>query len=316
MSPSNQPVSSPLTQYTEAPATKVLDLSSAGIKKLMDFGEDQRQQYLNSTPFPHIVIDNLFDHELLEAVRQDVIQLDQVSLASDRRDPHCMEPTARRFLLDLCSARFCLFLETLTGIEGLIPDPYFEGGGVHRVAAGGSFKTSIGSSWHQRLKLNQRLSLIIYLNPDWDERWGGQFELWDSDGLNNQRVSVLPTLNKTVIFSITEQGQHGYSSPLKCPDTVAQRSLSLHYYVSKLSQPIPLSPPLAQSSIENFEGIPYPAQGSFAPSPRGDRFTRVSKPARRKLPTILPTAFQKSLKKSVPKSLMNLYRAGKRSLRG
>jgi len=226
-----------LTQYVESPAIKALDLSAAGTERLITFGDNQRQTYLSNAPFPHIVINNLFDNALLEDVLTDVTNLEH-PIAKNfygsvkkfaTPDPQIMGPTARRFLLDLCSARFCLFLEALTGIEGVVPDPHFEGGGVHEMAQSGFLKMHTDFNWNNKLKLDRRLNMLIYLNHDWDDSWGGHLELWDSN-MRNQFVRVRPAFNTTVIFSTTDYSYHGLPNPLECPEDCYRRSLALYYY--------------------------------------------------------------------------------------
>lgn len=286
-----------LIQHVTAPTLKTLDLTVATTEKLMAFSEGQRPRYINALPFPHIIIDNLFSHELLESVRQDV----QTLTASPSAASRAMGSTTRYFLLDLCSSRFCLFLESLTGIDGLIPDPHVDDGGVHEMSRGSFLKLHAGVNWHRKLGLERRLNMLIYLNPHWDERWGGQLELWDSD-MQNQFVKVPPVFNKTIIFSTTDHAYYGYPTPLECPDDMTQRSLCLNYYSSSRATSHPASH-LASRPTPS----PPPALG------------KSTKPNRRKTTPQLPQPVQsvkKSIQKSLPKSLVELYKAGKRSLRG
>src|SRR5262249_39147078 len=86
-----------------------------------------------------------------------------------------------RMVTYLNSPTFLQFLEEMTGIEGLIPDPYLEGGGLHMIKPGGSLAIHADFNWHKRLKLDRRLNLLLYLNKDWDESFGGALELWSQD---------------------------------------------------------------------------------------------------------------------------------------
>lgn len=291
-----------LTQYSESPAIKTLDLSAVGTEKLTAFGEGQRQKYLNNAPFPHLIIDNLFDSALLTDVLRDVESLEHPIAKNfygsvkkfTTPDPQAIGPTARRFLLDLCSSRFCQFLEALTGIEGVIPDPHFEGGGVHEMARGGFLKMHSDFNWNKKLQLDRRLNMLIYLNCDWQDSWGGHLELWDSE-MKNQFVRVLPAFNKTVIFSTTDYSFHGLPNPLECPEDVKRRSLALYYYSN--------GRPLGEVQFHHSTGTQYrerPDEIFISPQKKRGRVASA----------------KKSLKKSLPKPLMDLYKAGKRSLRG
>ena len=329
-----------LTQYTEAPAVKALDLSAAGMENLLTFGEGQRQRYLSSAPFPHLVIDSLFPTALLQDVLQDVKNLDhpiaQNAYGSAKEfatpDPQAMGPTARRFLLDLGSARFCLFLEALTGIEGVIPDPHFEGGGVREMARDGFSKMHADSNRSKKLRLDRRLNMLIYLNPNWDDRWGGQLELWDSE-MRNQFIKVPPVFNKTVIFSTTDHSFYGFPNPLACPEDVRRRSLALYYYSSGHYSSSHYSNshysndrPTAEVQFRQSADTSYQERPSEVFLPRQKPAYPPAQPAGRTkkksgnsvaAPARAVTAkVKKTIQKSLPKSLMEIYRAGKRSLRG
>src|SRR3546814_14672721 len=86
------------------------------------------------------------------------------------------------------SRPFLAFLEALTGIEGLIPDPYFEGGGFHEIGRGGYLNVHAAFHLNKRLHLRRRLTVLIYLNTDVEPAFGGDIELWDA----GMKERVLP----------------------------------------------------------------------------------------------------------------------------
>lgn len=312
------PTATALTQCIESPAIKTLDLSAAGTERLIAFGERQRQKYLSNAPFPHIVINNLFDNALLEDVLQDVSSLEHpISknfYGSVKKfatpDPQTMGPTARRLLIDLCSSRFCLFLEALTGIEGVIPDPHFEGGGVHEMAREGFLKMHTDFNWNDKLKLDRRLNMLIYLNQDWEESWGGHLELWDSD-MKNQFVKVSPVFNTTVIFSTSDYSYHGLPNPLECPADRRRRSLALYYYSNGRPRSEVLFP---QSTGTNYRERPgelfYPQQKAKI-GQQSSRLGGVQKSAKKKLEKAtgkLKQSLKKTAKKVVPSRVKRMLK--------
>ena len=87
---------------------------------------------------------------------------------------------ATRNLLDkLNSSTFISFLEMLIGIDGLVPDPHFVGGGLHQIESGGYFKMHVDCNKHQKLRLDRRLNLLLYLNKNWSEYYGDHLKFWD-----------------------------------------------------------------------------------------------------------------------------------------
>lgn len=136
-----------------------------------------------------------------------------------------------RYLLtaNFNSSVFLEFLESLTGITGLIPDPYFEGGGLHQIVPGGFLKVHADFNWHKQLKLDRRLNVIVYLNRHWKEEYGGNLELWNREMTRCER-RVLPIFNRCVIFNTTDFSYHGHPEPLTCPEGMTRKSLALYYY--------------------------------------------------------------------------------------
>ena len=65
---------------------------------------------------------------------------------------------------------------------------------------------------------------LIYLNKNWKNDWGGEFELWPKD-LNNCEKKVLPIFNRMVIFSTTSHSYHGHPSHLLIAQMMYQENL-------------------------------------------------------------------------------------------
>jgi hypothetical protein len=200
-----------------------------------------RAQYTTADPFPHIVLDGLFDDAELDAVLAGFPPPEAMKWTSfdNPREKKLgffyatstIGDTVRRFLDAMNSFEMLLFLEALTGIDGLIPDPYFGGGGLHQIEPGGFLKIHADFNVHPKLKLDRRLNMLIYLNRDWREEYGGHLELWDAD-MRECRKRVLPLFNRTVVFSTSDRSYHGHPHPLMSPPGVTRKSVSLYYYTA------------------------------------------------------------------------------------
>ncbi len=200
-----------------------------------------RDQYASAEPFSHIVLDDLFDDEVLDSVlRQFPAPTEMRWMKFDNplekklgyfHEQSAISKTVRDFLNDLNSFEMLLWLEALTGIDGLIPDPYFGGGGLHQIEPGGFLKVHADFNVHPKLKLDRRLNMLIYLNKEWEEEYGGHLELWDATG-KGPRKRILPLFNRTVIFSTTDTSYHGHPHPLTSPPGVTRKSVSLYYYTA------------------------------------------------------------------------------------
>lgn len=204
----------------------------------MELADRNRDEYARAEPFRHIVMDDFLSPDTLREVANSFPDLRdgkwhefdnprEKKLASEQESE--MEDQARWLLYQLNSSTFMRFLEELTGIEGLIPDPYFVGGGLHQIEPGGFLKIHADFNRHLKLKLDRRLNLLIYLNEDWQEEWGGALELWDKD-MSRCAHKIFPIFNRAVVFETTDFSFHGHPDPLACPAGRTRKSLALYYY--------------------------------------------------------------------------------------
>jgi hypothetical protein len=197
-----------------------------------------QERYARAHPFPHIVLDGLFDDAELAAVLEDFPRPGQIDWAAfdnptekklGYRYTSPLKRQLRDFLFAMNSAPVLEFLEALTGIDGLIPDPYFGGAGPHQILPGGFLKVHADFNWHPKLRLDRRLNLLVYLNRDWKEEYGGHLELWDRE-VQRCEHKILPLYNRTVVFSTTDFSFHGHPEPLACPEGMSRKSVSFYYY--------------------------------------------------------------------------------------
>jgi 2OG-Fe(II) oxygenase superfamily len=197
------------------------------------------ERYAAARPFPHIVLDGLFPDDVLEGVLADFPRPEEMGAHFDNPLEKKLGYTyetpvrdrVREFLWTMSSAPVLQFLEALTGIEGLIPDPYFGGAGPHQIIPGGFLKVHVDFNWHPLLKLDRRLNLLVYLNRGWRDEYGGHLELWDRDMARCEQ-KVLPVFNRTVVFSTTDFSFHGHPAPLTCPPDRSRKSVSFYYYTN------------------------------------------------------------------------------------
>ncbi|ATE65577.1 2OG-Fe(II) oxygenase [Rhizorhabdus dicambivorans] len=196
-------------------------------------------RYAAADPFPHAVIDELIDPALLASLLpgfpdrtgKRFFDRDQERFKYQFAPDDIADAGLRHLLAELNGGAFLSFLEALTGIEGLIPDPWYLGGGLHETCAGGHLSVHADFNLHPRMKVERRLNLLIYLNADWPAAWGGDLELWDRDMIA-ARVKVAPLLGRAVIFNTDADSYHGHPEPLACPPDRSRRSIATYYYTA------------------------------------------------------------------------------------
>lgn len=199
-----------------------------------------RDSYGAADPFPHVVLDDFLPGIVADEIEasfpgsSDIAWKDKThehskKLASSREET--MPSAIRNFLLQCNSSTFVTFLEELTGIAHLIPDPHYEGGGMHQIERGGFLDVHADFNQHYIYKLDRRLNLLLYLNKDWKEEYGGHLELWERDQSRCVK-KVLPVFNRCVVFSTSDFSFHGHPVPLQCPLGRTRKSLALYYYTN------------------------------------------------------------------------------------
>ena len=204
--------------------------------------------YTYRSPFPHLVADNLFPKEVIEAVAKEIPDSPKVT------DKNCVigsqqcfntpnlefkknafdneqyfGPATLSMFKFLRSTIFIQFLEQLTGIQDLIPDPEYQGSGIHQTLSGGQLQIHADFNRYSKYDMHRRVNVFIYLNPDWEESYGGDLELWSRD-MKVCNVKIAPLMNRFVAFTSNDFSYHGHPHPLSCPSNRSRRSLALYYY--------------------------------------------------------------------------------------
>ena len=197
-------------------------------------------KYQSADPFPHIVIDDFLSPSFLEKVLEHFPKKEvaAVSHKSQRQylkrgyRPHELKDNpCNHYINILNTAPILKFLERLTGINGLITDPYYAGGGLHESDRGGYLNVHVDFTLHKKLNLERRLNMLIFLNKDWKPEYEGNLELWDTEK-KGKVVSIEPIFNRCVIFNTTHNSYHGLPVPIQCPPNRTRRSIALFYYTS------------------------------------------------------------------------------------
>ena len=224
----------------------IIKSSPAFAHELLFFEKDQpcewaramSPQYNGAQPFPHIVIDDFLSVDLAERFvanfpdQADCSVLRTHSYAYLKRGykPDDLGTNVSRSYLYLFNTSpFLQFLEHLTGIDGLIPDPYFTGGGFHEIDRGGRLGIHTDFNLYSKLNLIRRINVLVYLNKDWRSEYGGNLELWNAD-MTACVKSIEPLFNRCVVFNTDKRSFHGHPEPLNCPDTRTRRSIATYYY--------------------------------------------------------------------------------------
>ncbi len=204
-----------------------------------EIGQQLAPQYQGKSPYDYGCFDNFLPIEILEKVREEALAMGeqeaQNQSANERLkssiNPDRMAPYSKAVFTALNSRSFIQFLEEMSGISGLIPDPYFMGGGIHRTENTGFLSIHADFNHHKPMNLQRRLNVLIYLNPDWKEEYGGSFEVW-TDNMSDKVASFTPVMNRMCCFSTGDNTMHGNPEPVNHPDGQPRLSIALYYYTA------------------------------------------------------------------------------------
>ena len=200
--------------------------------------------YATAEPFPHIVLDSLADEKSLSAALEDVPSPDDgcwfdcttPTYTVERKqalwDIRKMPASLCRILFEMNSGPFVEFIEALTGIAHLVPDPHLYGAGLHQILPGGRLEIHADHNINVRLNLYRRVSVALYMNKNWRDEYGGALELWSADKRERVRL-IAPHFNRLIVFSNSETSLHGHPEPIAGPPGTTRKSLAAWYLSSE-----------------------------------------------------------------------------------
>lgn len=226
--------------------------------RLARLSEENRRGFQSARPFPHVYIDDFLDPKLVAAVNKEFASTNfgalcdagyNVASSGKHKKVHCfhkerdeneskksavvdesvMGPNTRLVFSLMKSSLFVNFLEQLTGINDIIPDPHYRGSGLHQTDSGGFLRVHADFNRYERFGLDRRVNVFLFLNKGWDPSWGGALELWPRD-MSACEQKIQPVFNRLVIFRTTDFSYHGYTDPIRSP--YPRRSVSMYYYTN------------------------------------------------------------------------------------
>lgn len=224
--------------YPLDPETLTVDLEAAEAA-----GRALAAQYQSGEPYHHIGVDNFLPLSVLEKVREEALKMgekrpEHMSPQEHLKtsySPDVLPHYSRLVFNALNSKAFLRFLEEMTGIEHLIPDPYFLGAGIHRTNTGGYLGIHADFNMHKKMYLERRLNILVYLNPDWKPEYGGGFEVWTKD-MKTQIAQFAPVMGRMCCFSTSSDSYHGNPEPVNHPNDDPRLSIALYYYTPTWSE--------------------------------------------------------------------------------
>ncbi len=198
--------------------------------------------FQQNIPFPHIVIDNFLDQELAHQLDTEFLSENSKfwykynNAIENKKSYNHWEAFPKwtyRFFSYLNSQEFIDKLQKLFTNTKLFADIGLNGGGWHLHANGGKLNAHLDYSIHPKLNLERKLNIILYINENWQEEWGGMLGLWNHNKITQQPdklvKKIYPKFNRAVIFDTTCNSWHGLCETVHCPQNQARCSLAVYY---------------------------------------------------------------------------------------
>jgi Rps23 Pro-64 3,4-dihydroxylase Tpa1-like proline 4-hydroxylase len=215
----------------------ISDLQSSNSKVLA-------KSYNSAYPYPHAVCDDFLTPEAFDFVKHHFPKPESEVWKTPSNEFTINKSVTKRgdndlktdlFDIDqmkvinfLNSVPFIRFLENLTGISGLISDPYLAEAGFNVSRSGGILDHHADFSHHDHTGLERRINVIVYVSDYYEPSFGGALELLSPDGEMIKKIEPLP--NRAIIFSTGEETYHGWDKPIEAPEEYERRSLNMYYY--------------------------------------------------------------------------------------
>jgi hypothetical protein len=205
-----------------------------------------RADFLSARPFPHIVIDKFLESDVAELMLRDFPAFDPKRALNEMGEVGGkavvenvaeISPYYSEFSEYIKGEAFLNTISAITGIDDLLPDETLFGGGTHESLHGQELDAHVDFNYDERRWLHRRLNVLVYLNKEWEESWGGSIEL-HSDPRHPERnevQSILPLFNRCVIFETSEYSWHAFPR-INLPEDkrhLSRKSFSIYLYTKE-----------------------------------------------------------------------------------
>lgn len=202
------------------------------------------REFQAGDPFPHVLIEDFFSPEMAKRLLDDFPRFEErfargemgdVGRKAARRDVRNISEAYREIDDFIQTSEFLDLMSEITQIPSLIYDSEYHGGGTHENLDHASLYPHVDFNYHPK-GWHRRLNLIVYLNPAWEEAWGGNLELHTNpwNPVADCVKTVTPRFNYAVLFETSERSWHGFRR-IHLPEDrrhLSRKSFAIYLYTN------------------------------------------------------------------------------------
>ncbi len=202
----------------------------------VNFISDLKKKFDEGQPFKYVIIDNLLDEGFAKRLSMQFPSIDRMKTKYNGINERKAEHSGKEFLTPpfnklkeiLFSKEFLYFIEQVSTIKNLIVLDDRFGYGLHQGGNGSFLDIHIDYNLHPFKKKQRRLNLLIFLNEQWEENWGGMLQFWDSN-VTKCITSIEPKFNRCIIFECNDISFHGYNK-IHCQESITRKSFYTYFF--------------------------------------------------------------------------------------
>ncbi|WP_440959664.1 2OG-Fe(II) oxygenase [Oceanicaulis sp. LC35] len=209
-----------------------------------------RLQFEQGDPFKHVCVDGFLDAALATRLVEEFPSFAKSRAVNEfgedgnkdvNSDIQSIGPAYKAIHAALESGEITKWLTSITGIEGLVwGGDNMYGGGTHENLHNAELDIHLDFNYDDRNQYHRRLNLLVYLNPGWQEEWGGSLELHKDprEPETNYFKAFSPIFNRAIIHETSHKSWHGFQriNIPKDKGDESRKSLALYFYTKDRPQ--------------------------------------------------------------------------------
>lgn len=213
-------------------------IATAILNRLDEAAEQMRAEFATPGRIPSCTVDNLVPEALAGAVHAAFPASGRMSFKNTVRERKYVSaqmnehpPILEEAVYAFQDPRIVARVGEITQLRGLEPDADLYAGGISAMPKGSYLRPHLDNSHDKDQQRYRALNLLWYVTPDWQESYGGSFEMWD-DGPKGHPRTVPARFNRLLLMATNRTSWHSVSEVTHD----GSRCCVSNYYFSAVSQ--------------------------------------------------------------------------------